>query len=102
LQGPPFNPIYDAAGAGKGNATEDVIVLLPGGVLVEGAEIGSIMSAPDDVKIGFDLASEGQGFETIRIALRQGDVLTLHRSSQAMVLGEDARPRRFSVIERPL
>lgn len=81
-------------------ATEDLVVLLPGGILVADAPIQSVIEAPADVRIGFDPAADGKGFETIRIALRSNDTLTLHRSSQAMVLSEDARPRVFRVIRR--
>ena len=82
-------------------ATEDLIVLLPGGILVDGASIQSVIEAPDDARIGFDPSADGKGLEAIRVALRPNDVMTLHRSSQAMVVSEDSRPRIFKVLKRP-
>lgn len=82
-------------------ATEDLIVLLPGGILVEGAAIQSVIEAPDDARIGFDPSADGKGFKTIRVALRPNDALTLRRSSQAIVVANDSRPRIFKIIKRP-
>jgi hypothetical protein len=81
-------------------ATEDVVILLPGGILADGLPIQSVLEAPANARVGFDPAADGKGFETIRVALQSNDVLTLHRSSQAILLSEDARPRIFKVSKR--
>ena len=82
-------------------ATEDLVVLFPGGILVDGAPIQSVIEAPNDARIGFDPSADGKGFETIRVALRPNDAMTLRRSSQAIVVAEDSRPRTFKILKRP-
>lgn len=82
-------------------AVAETMVVLPGAIMREGEQVQSVIEAPDDAKIGFDPSPDGKGFETIRIVLKSGDALLLHRSSQAMIASPDQTPRSFVILAQP-
>ena len=77
-------------------ANEDTQIALPGELLREGEEIGSIISVSDEAEIGFRPREDGS-FEAIILRLRAGHTVELHRSSDALLIADDDRERVFYV-----
>ena len=77
-------------------ASEDTQLALPGELLREGEQIGSIIAVDDDAEIGFRQRDDGS-FEAIILRLRAGHTVELHRSSDALLIADDDRERVFYV-----
>jgi len=77
-------------------ATEDTQLALPGGLVREPEQIGSIIEVDDDAQIGFRQRADGS-FEAIILQLRAGHRVLLHRSSDALLIANDDRERIFHV-----
>ena len=76
-------------------AIEDSEIILPGEIVRDGEQIGSIIEADDEADIGFQPRPDGT-FERIILRLKAGHTATLHRGSQALLAG-DVAERAFYV-----
>jgi hypothetical protein len=81
----------------KLQASEDTQLALPGELVRDEEQIGSIIEVDDDAEIGFRQRPDGS-FEAIILSLRAGHAVALHRSSDAVLLAEDDRERIFFVV----
>jgi hypothetical protein len=66
--------------------TQAVMLMLPGGLVRESEEIGSIIEVPDDAEIGFDGQMPDKTFQRILVKLAPGQAVRLHRATQAMMV----------------
>jgi len=66
--------------------TQAVLLMVPGGLVRESEEIGSIIEVPDDAEIGFDGQMPDKTFERILLKLAPGQAVRLHRATQAMLV----------------
>jgi hypothetical protein len=78
-------------------ASEDTQLALPGELVRDAEQIGSIVEVDDDDEIGFPQRADGS-FESIILRLRAGHAVLLHRSSDVMLLADDDRERVFYVL----
>ena len=78
-------------------ASEDTQIALPGELLREGEQIGSIIDVSDDAEIGFRQRTD-ESFEAIILRLRAGHTAELHRGSDALLIADDDRERVFYVL----
>jgi hypothetical protein len=79
-------------------ASEDTELALPGELVRDGEQVGSIIDIDDDAEIGFRQLPDGS-FEAIILRLRTGQEVELHRSSHALLLADDDRERIFYVVD---
>ena len=77
-------------------ATEDTQLALPGELVRQQEQIGSIVEVDDDAQIGFRQRADGS-LEAIILQLRAGQRALLHRSSDALLIADDDRERIFHV-----
>jgi len=77
-------------------ATEDTQLALPGELVRDREQIGSIIEVDDDAEIGFRQRDDGS-FEAIILRLRAGHAVALHRSSDVLLIADDDRERVFHV-----
>jgi hypothetical protein len=77
-------------------ATEDTQLALPGELVREQEQIGSIVEVDDDAQIGFRQRADGS-FDAIILQLRAGRRVLLHRASDALLIADDDRERVFYV-----
>ena len=66
--------------------TQAVLLMVPGGLVRESEEIGSIIEVPDEAEIGFDGQMPDKTFERILLKLAPGQAVRLHRATQAMMV----------------
>jgi len=66
--------------------TQAVLLMVPGGLVRESEEIGSIIEVPDDAEIGFDGQMPDKTFQRILLKLAPGQAVRLHRATQAMMV----------------
>ena len=78
-------------------ASEDTQIALPGELVREGEQIGSIIDVSDDAEIGFRQRPD-ESFEAIILRLRAGHTVELHRGSDALLIADDDRERVFYVL----
>jgi hypothetical protein len=77
-------------------AIEPATIHLPGAILGNEAKIGDIIQADDDnMEIGFMPRHGASGFERIVLRFKQGQSVTLGRSSDAILIDEANLPKRF-------
>ena len=77
-------------------ATEETQLALPGELVREQEQIGSIVEVDDDAQIGFRQRPDGN-FEAIILQLRAGHRVLLHRSCDALLIADYDRERVFHV-----
>jgi hypothetical protein len=77
-------------------ALDDVTIKLPGGLLGPDEFVEAVIETDGDVEC--EPSEDGAAFASISVRLEPGQALTLRRTTPAVVLAADNRPRRFEVI----
>lgn len=80
-------------------ASEDSQFAFPGELVRGEEQIGSIIEVDADAEIGFRQRADGS-FEAIILRLRAGHAVTLHRSSDILLIADDDRERVFYVLSQ--
>jgi hypothetical protein len=75
-------------------AEENVTLAFPKALVGDDEPIGSVIKCHDDAHFGFPPDQE-----VIFARLARGMVLSLSRSSHAIVVAEDGRPRQFALLK---
>ena len=78
-------------------ATSDSQFAFPGELVRDDEQMGSIIEVDDDAEMGFQKRADGS-FEAIHLRLRPGHAVTLHRSSDVLLVGPDGQQRVFYVL----
>jgi len=78
--------------------SENVTIMLPGTLVAQGEEIGSIIKVSDSAEIGFQESKKPKElFSCIILKVAKGDGIRINRPTQAMLVGESERPVTFQV-----
>lgn len=80
--------------------TEDVIILLPGGLIENDELISTVVEVSNDAEaeIGFKPSAQPSGsFEAIILKVAKGNGIRLNRGTQAMVIRDFQRPVSFEI-----
>src|SRR5574341_708881 len=73
-------------------ATETTFIVLPGELIRDDEQIGSIVeTSEDDVMLGFTPSLDRQKFTDIRVKLERGQSAMIRRSAQAIIRAEHGR-----------
>jgi hypothetical protein len=80
----------------KLRATEETTIALPKALIQDGETIGSILICDDDAEFG--MHSERDFY---LVKLQSGMIMSLARSSQAMLLASDGRARHVEIQQAP-
>jgi hypothetical protein len=85
----PF-PLHNSC---KLKTLEEIVIALPKALIDQNETIGSVIFCDDDAEISMPFDAD-----CIYICLQAGMVLSSAKSTQAMIIAEDVRPRRLSVL----
>lgn len=79
-------------------ATEETHLAVPGELVRQNEQLGSIVEISDnDAEVRFQ-QREGGGIEAIHLFLKPGQSVVLHRASEVFVVADDSRKRVFYVL----
>ena len=78
-------------------AAEDTRLALPGELIRNDEQIGSIIEVDHDADVGFQKRSDGT-VEAIHMRLHAGHTVTLHRSSDVLLVARDREERVFYIL----
>ena len=78
-------------------AATDSQLAFPGELVHDDEQMGSIIEADDEAEMGFQKRADGS-FEAIHLRLRAGHAVTLHRSSDVLLVAPDGQQRVFYVL----
>ena len=80
-------------------ATEETQLILPGALWVQGQALGSIVEVSDDgARVAIDQSNDGS-ITRIRVFLKPGQCVTLHRNSEAVAIAKNSKQIALQVLQ---